>query len=147
MKIIGYLIGGALLGLVLLGPATGLYLVSKDSFAALHYDGTQMVEIVDCRSFRAGGQHSRYVRVPVVRRPTQSTLSGSVDEVPYLWECDDHIGTYVEVIYDLKNPEHAKINTFVEMWFLPLVIGAVCLLWYGAIAIGYVRKYRRRHDR
>ncbi|MCK0154387.1 DUF3592 domain-containing protein [Alcanivorax sp. S6407] len=144
MKIIGYLIGAAFLSMILLGPAVGLYLVSKDTFAALSYTGTEQGEIVDCRSFRTGGQNSRYSRVPVVQLGSDRTISGTVDEIRYFWECDDQIGTTVEVIYDIQNPSNAKINTFIEMWFLPIVIGAINLIWYSAVIAGYVRKYRNR---
>lgn len=147
MKIIGYLIGGALLTLVFLGPGTGWYLASKDTFAALHYDGVEQAEIIDCTSIRSGGQNSRYVRVPIVRRPSGKTLSGSVDEIRYFWECDDQIGTSVEVVYDIDHPDKAKLNTFIEMWFLPILIGVICLIWYSAIVIGYIKKYRHRKKR
>ncbi len=146
MKIIGYLIGGAFLVITLLGPAIGLYLVSKDTVAAWRYSGTEQAQIIDCRSFRAGGQNARYNRVPVVRRPSGKTLSGTVDEIRYFWECDNQIGTTVEVIYDTNNPDNAKINTFLEMWFLPIVIGAVNLIWYAAVIVGYSRKYRNRNQ-
>lgn len=146
MKIIGYLIGGALLFMVLIGPAIGLYLVSKDTVAALRYDGSEQGQIIDCRSVRAGGQNSRYNRVPVVQRPSGQTLSGTVDEIRFFRECDDQIGTIVEVLYDTEAPDNARINTFLEMWFLPIVIGAVNLIWYAAVIVGYARKYRNRNQ-
>lgn len=142
MKVLGYFIAGLFLAFILFGPAVGWYLVSKDTFSALTYEGSEEAVITDCTSIRNSGQRSSYRRVPVVILNSGKRVPGSVDEIRFLWECDDRVGDSVEVIYDLQNPERAKINTFLEMWFLPVVLGIVCLIWYAAIMIGYMNKYR-----
>ncbi|UDL05590.1 hypothetical protein [Marinobacter sp. CA1] len=38
---------------------------------------------------------------------------------------------------------NATINSFHQMWFLPMVLATVCLVLYPAMINGYVKKYRR----
>jgi hypothetical protein len=41
-------------------------------------------------------------------------------------------GESVEVLYDPQNPEDARLNTFMELWFGSLAVGAFGLLCLGA---------------
>lgn len=143
MRIIGGLIGGLLVLALFLGPALGLYYVSKDTLASLSYEGTEEAVITDCESIRLSGSSPRYRRVPVAVTESGRRVRGTVDEVRFLWECDDQIGKPVEVTFDLQNASAATINSFHQMWFLPMVLATVCLVLYPAMIKGYVKKYRR----
>lgn len=138
-KAIGYLLAA----LVLLGPLCGLYLVSQETFEFLQYSGRENGEVVRCSSKRLSGSSSRYKKVPVVKRKDGSLVYGQVDEIRFIYECEDQIKKEVQLIFDEKNPKRVKINTFVEMWFLPIVMGLVCLILYPAFYLGYKNKKRK----
>jgi len=71
--------------------------------------------------------------VPIVKFHTvpgeEIVAEGTVDNTSILQNlCKS--GEQVEVIYDPQNPNNAVINTFAEIWFVPL------LVW--AIGIGFI---------
>ena len=68
---------------------------------------------------------SEVMIVPIVQFNTQSgesvTTEGRVDNVSVLQNiCES--GEKIEVIYDPDNPQHAALNTFSELWFVPLLL-------------------------
>lgn len=109
----------------------------------MSYEGTEEAVITDCESIRLSGSSPRYRRVPVAVTESGRRVRGTVDEVRFLWECDDQIGKPVEVTFDPQNASAATINSFHQMWFLPMVLATVCLVLYPAMIKGYVKKYRR----
>jgi hypothetical protein len=142
-KIIGYLIGTSFVLGLLLGPLVGFYFVSKDTFKALQYSGKTHGQVEECTSVRiASSSQTRYRRVPKVRLDSEKLVMGTVDEIPFFFVCDDQIGKRVEVVYDLKNPQEAKINTFLEMWFMPLLLFLVCVVWYPFVIKGLFKKIK-----
>ena len=71
--------------------------------------------------------------VPIVKFQTATgqeiMVEGKVDNTSILQNlCES--GDQVEIIYDPQNPKHAVINTFAELWFVPL------LTW--VIGIGFI---------
>lgn len=71
--------------------------------------------------------------VPIVKFHTAAgeeiVVEGQVDNTSILQNlCES--GEQVEIIYDPLNPQHAVINTFAEIWFVPL------LAW--VIGIGFI---------
>ncbi len=69
--------------------------------------------------------------VPIVQFQTATgqvvVVEGKVDNTSVLQNlCET--GEQVEIIYDPQNPEHAVINTFAELWFVPL------LAWFIGVA-------------
>jgi hypothetical protein len=48
------------------------------------------------------------------------------------------VGEEVEVLYDPQNPTDARINTFIQMWLGPLVIGGVGLVF---LSLGVAGRY------
>lgn len=143
-KIIGYGIGSLFVIGLLFGPGLGFYLGSKDTFKAIQYEGKTQGKIVKCQSIRISNSNKvRYNRVPVVETITGTIVKGTIDEIKYIWPCDKQIGKVVEVLYDKNKPTKAKINTFLEMWFMPLLLFIICCIWYSAVIIGYIKKYNR----
>ncbi|RMH68317.1 MAG: DUF3592 domain-containing protein [Gemmatimonadetes bacterium] len=66
--------------------------------------------------------------VPIVQFKTRTgetfVVEGKIDNTDVLQSiCDG--GDRIEVIYDPKNPEHVVINTFAELWFVPLLLWVV----------------------
>ena len=71
--------------------------------------------------------------VPIVKFQTvtgqEIVVEGKVDNTSILQNlCED--GEQIEIIYDPLNPKNAVINTFAELWFVPL------LTW--VIGIGFI---------
>ncbi|MFT6068435.1 MAG: hypothetical protein ACJAT2_000202 [Bacteriovoracaceae bacterium] len=144
-KTLGYIFGALFLLAFLVGPAAGLYFVSKDTIESLGYSGRAMGVIEGCTSIRVKGSNSvKYNRVPKVRLKSGQIVRGTVDEIRFLYVCDDRVGDEVEVRFDLKKPTNAKLNTFHEMWFLSIVLLIVNLIWYPACIIGYRKKLKSK---
>lgn len=142
-KIIGYIIFSLIGICFLLGPAVALYFISKGPIEALSYEGRAVGVVEDCRSKRIyAGNNSRYIRSPVVRLPDGQKVQGTIDEIRFLYRCDDLIGTELPVRYDLNNPKNARINTFHQMWFGVLPIGLVCFLLYSVLGMGFFKRKR-----
>ena len=76
------------------------------------------------RGTRSANMKDMFV-VPIVQFQTVAgqliVVEGKVDNSTILQNlCES--GEQVEIIYDPNNPEHAVINTFAELWFLPLLL-------------------------
>jgi hypothetical protein len=143
-KILGYTIGSLFVIGLLFGPGLGLYLGSKDTLKAINYDGKTQGKVIKCQSIRISNSNkARYNRVPIVKTQSGSIVKGTIDEIKYIWPCDKQIGKIVEVLYNKEEPSQAKINTFLEMWFLPLLLFLICCIWYSALIIGYIKKYNK----
>ena len=146
-KAIGYLIGLSFVVGIIFGPALGLYWASKETFTALSYDKKETAIIENCRSIRSKGVgrrgSKRFKRVPVVTLQSGQKVIGKTGEVRFFWRCNDQVGKKVEVLYDEKTPTKAKINTFFEMWFSPIIMLLVCAVVYPALVMGYIKKFRK----
>jgi hypothetical protein len=144
-NLIGSLIGGLFVLGLLLGPGVGLYLVSRDTIRAMQYEGKSQGIVESCTSIKTGSSsQTRYHRVPKVRLDSGQLILGTVDEVRFLWVCEDQVGRVVEVLYDRNNPKKAKLNTFLEMWFMPSLMLILCVIWYPLVIKGYLKKIRRK---
>lgn len=152
LKFLGKMIGIFFVLGLLLSPATVFYFTSRDSFRALLYEGRESAVIEKCVSIstkgsrKKRGSHRRYKRVPEARTETGHIIQGTVDEIRFFMPCSDQVGRKVEVIYDLKKPGIAKINTLLEMWFFPMLYGVFCVIWYPLIIRGYFRKKRQNKN-
>lgn len=140
-KVLGYIIGAIFVLGVLTGPALGLYLVSKDSLVAMSFQTVKKGVIEKCHSTLIPGSSSkRRHNIPKVKIEDGSYLSGTVSYPKYIYTCHNSIGKEVEVLIDSGNTGKKKINTFIEMWFLPAILLGVCLVWYPICIIGYAKK-------
>ncbi len=69
-------------------------------------------------------------------RPKISFVDQTGQEITFVSELTSNVFTYgigeeVSVLYDKHNPQSAKINTFIQIWFaalIPLVIGLISFL-------------------
>jgi hypothetical protein len=53
-------------------------------------------------------------------------------------------GEEVEVRYTSGKPQEARINTFVQLWFIPMVWGIIGIVWVVIGVIGTVLARRKR---
>lgn len=145
-KFIGGFIGYLFVAMIVLGPGFGLYHASKETIKALAYSGRAEAEIVGCSTFTDGRNSNgnlRYITVPHARMQSGQIVNGTVDEIRFIYRCKNQIGKKVNVLFDEDRPSQAKLNTFLEMWFLPLIIGVICLLVYSALIAGYLKKKKK----
>lgn len=87
--------------------------------------------------------------VPVVRFRTGEgqvfQVSGAISASPTPYEVGERIGIH----YDAANPQEARIDSFIERWFLPLLLGGLggvaALVGLGLLSAWW--RHRRRLDR
>ena len=75
---------------------------------------------------RRGTKTNDYSIVPIVKFKTVSTdeefiIEGHMDNRK-LFQNICKAGDEVEIIYDANNPNKAVINTFAELWFMPILL-------------------------
>lgn len=144
-SLIGYLIGGVFVVLILLAPigATS-YLVYDLTKALLNYE-SDTAEIVRCESTRqTTDSRVRYKRVPVAITAQGITVKGDMDEIRWVYKCNDLIGEQVKVLIDPKDSKNGKINSFFQMWFLPLLFILISIIYYPFVIKGYIKKYKNK---
>ncbi len=85
--------------------------------------------------------------VPIVQFKTSTgktfIVEGKVDNADVLQNICDR-GDPIEIIYDPNNPENAVINTFAELWFVPLLFWIVGVGFIVVPPFTIWRHYRRR---
>lgn len=141
MKIL-WLIGSVFL-IVGLGMFTGSFFLwnSHAQFAAhaLSADG-EVTDLAYSSSSKGGGTYR-----PVVQFTTTDGklvhMTSSTGSSPPSYARGDH----VRVLYDRANPERAQIDSFMENWFGPLILGGMGLVFslVGGGIVGYQVKQRR----
>ncbi|MGA7305587.1 MAG: DUF3592 domain-containing protein [Rhodothermales bacterium] len=116
----------ALIGTAVIAVGTSIY----QQHSALKAGGlTTTGDIVRFERIgkQGGAEIQGTILVPVVRFVTASgqevTFLGSTDTNPP-W-ADRRAGGKITVIYDPLNPENARIDTFAEIWFAPLLLWAI----------------------
>ena len=142
-SLIGYLIGGAFVVLILFGPiGVTIYYVQDAANALINYE-SDMATIERCESTRQGsGSKVRYKRVPVAITDSGTTVKGQMDEIRWVYKCNDMIGDRVPVLIDPTNSKKGHINTFWQLWFMPLLFLAISIFYYPLVIKGYIKKYK-----
>ena len=77
------------------------------------------------RSHTSDGPRIRSYRYPVIRFQTQDGRTGEFESEIGTNTFSQGPGEQVEVLYDALKPEHARIKTFMMLWFAPLVFSVV----------------------
>lgn len=108
--------------------------------AGLIYSGTQSFlsdsmqaqgEVIDLVSGSSGSSSSSRSMYPVVRFESSNgqvvTFQGSVGSSPP----DFHVGEVVKVRHRTGNPHDARIESFVQLWLLPVVFGGLGVIFSG----------------
>ena len=119
-----------LVGLGLLGGTAFLVADTRSDIArADKADGT-VVDLIGEQD--SDGDTMYYPRVRYVTRygnPVEFT--GSVGSSPAAFDVGESVG----VLYDPAAPEEARIDTFFQLWFAPLILGGIGLV-FAAIGGG-----------
>lgn len=139
-SIIGYLIGGVFVLLILFAPiGVTSYFVYNFANALLNYE-SDTAQIIRCESKRLSGSSARYKRVPVAITDSGNTIKGSMDEVRWVYKCNDLIGKKVKVLVDPNNKNKGHINSFWQLWFMPILFLIISLIYYPFIIKAYIKK-------
>ena len=143
-------VGGAtaLVGLFLLawlgmlGGAGYLYAdTRRDIAVAASADGV-VIDLIASRD--SDGDVSYYPRVRFMTPAGEPVeFTGSVGSRPATFD----IGEAVAVLYDPDDPRDARINSFFQLWFAPLILGFLGLVFTtvvgGGAVVGLVRSRNR----
>ncbi|MBU0578288.1 DUF3592 domain-containing protein [Patescibacteria group bacterium] len=82
---------------------------------------------------------------PIVEFITETgeviTFAGSVSSDPPAYS----VGEEVEVLYIPDNPQRAEIKSFLQLWFMPLIMGGIGIIFFGVgFGIFLYRRYRKK---
>jgi hypothetical protein len=129
------------IGLATGGAAAMLYRSSQTALAGQRVAG-RVVKLEQ----RRGGGGRRGGSVPVVQYDVAGQthqIKGHVSTSPPA----HRVGDTVRVVYPADSPQSGRIDSFVEMWLLPLVFGAIGavlgLAGAGTLAAAYKNRPRR----
>jgi len=128
------------LGLALLGVAVFLAIDTRHDIAtAVRADGIVTDLIVDSDS--DSDTYHPHVRF-VTARGEAVEFTSSVGSNPAGFD----IGEHVIVLYDPSNPQDARIDSFVQLWFVPLIVGFFGLVFAtpGGVASIVLLRWSRR---
>jgi hypothetical protein len=130
LRILGFVFGGIGLAMLLVALILGL----REAIAT---DGMRptMGEVV------AFQNRKPVVRFPISARQT-ITVVGTTASTPPAYD----IGQQMRVYYDPAAPTHAVIDTFLERWFVPTLIGGLALL-FSLLGTGFLLYTRLHHRR
>jgi len=121
-----------LVGLVLLGIAVFLFLKTKRLLSVGKTAKGKIVDVVKKESQdqdEEGFSSTSTTYYPVIEF---KTVTGQVIKfeagVGRSNQNAYEIGHTVDVIYDPNKPQDAKINSFLQLWFVPLILGVIGLI-------------------
>jgi hypothetical protein len=128
-----------LIGLGLLGAAVLLVVDTRNDIArADKADGT-VIDLLGERD--SDGDTIYYPRVRYVTRSGNPVeFTGSVGSSPPAFD----VGEPVSVLYDPAEPEKARIDSFVQLWFPALILGVLGLVCAGIGGGGTLAALRAR---
>lgn len=129
-----------LIGIGLLGGAAYMaYDTRRDLAVGVTTDGT-VVDLIGERD--SDGDTTYHPRVRFVTRSGEAReFTASVGTNPAAFE----VGEPVVVIYDPASPEGARIDSFFQLWFAPLLLGGMGIV-FAAFGCGAVVAGRRRRE-
>jgi uncharacterized protein DUF3592 len=128
-----------LLGLGMLGAAYLAIATRRDVATAARADGT-VIELIESRDADSQSFHPR-VRF-ITAKGESVEFTSSVGSNPAGFD----IGEHVTVLYDPSDPQGARIDSFVQLWFVPLFLGGFGLVLAtagGGVSIVFLRWSRK----
>ncbi|TRY33140.1 DUF3592 domain-containing protein [Aliiglaciecola sp. M165] len=131
-KILGYIIGAVLLmGLLFPVPAS-IYFTYNALVAALTFE-RESAQITDCYSYRQKSSNRASTSFgPVAVSPSGTKAKGGFRWQKKAW-CEYSIGDQVEILIDPKDRKNVLINSFMQLWFYPLLFSFLAIVISFAI--------------
>lgn len=113
-----------LIGLGMLGGAIYLYFDVRHAIAVAAVADGRVIAIEESRD--SDGDYTYYPRVRFhAGTGQQIEFTGDVGSNPSGFA----VGEAVRVCYDPSNPDDARIDTFMQLWFMPLLLGGIGTLF------------------
>ena len=130
-KVIGYTIGGMFIVLLLAPIGVSVYLW-YDRITVLSTTEKAPATIVSCyHHYRTSGNRSVGSWGPLAQTSDGIEVKGSFRLSRKSW-CEWFVGNDTHVLIDATSPDNSRIYSFVQFWFLPLLITLICLVFYPA---------------
>lgn len=107
------------IGIGLFGGGIYSFLSTRDFIGEAATTGGVVIDLE--REHDADGNHSYYPRVQFEANGRSYQFRGQVGSGRGTFK----VGEQVEVLYDPADPHHARINSFVQLWFFPLFLGGM----------------------
>jgi hypothetical protein len=107
------------IGIGLFGGGIYSFLSTRDFIGEAATTGGVVIDLE--REQDADGNDSYYPRVQFETNGRSYQFRGQVGSGYGTFK----VGEQVEVLYDPADPHHARINSFVQLWFFPLFLGAM----------------------
>ncbi len=140
-KFLGYVFAGVLL-LMFFAPIPFAIYLNYDALVALNNSDSAQATIIQCQAHRSSGSGNRSTSWrPVASLADGRTVEGSFGWTKREW-CEGSVGEQVEVLIDPQNGNPIKINSFMQLWFLPLLMLAIASIIVWVSVLGYRKKYR-----
>ncbi len=127
-------------GLVGLGTGIGEFFVLKSVFEFRSQAVVVPGEVVDFVSSRGSKGGTMYAPVVRYRVAAPEGGIGASYEAPGSVSSSSrgyHLGERVEVLYLPDAPAEGRIDSFMEQWLLPLILGIFALV-FGGIAVAFI---------
>lgn len=115
-----------ILNLLWIGLALGAYYYGRTSWQLTREGGTVTGSVVGLKE-SAATQDSGVTYTPIISyevdgRPYTFTSNVSSDPPAY------RVGESVDVLYELHNPSRARVDSWGELWMLPVILGASAVI-------------------
>lgn len=142
--LIGYTIGILFVIGLVGGPAVGNYFFSRNIYYAFVDAKSVEGEVYDCHVLKSrSGSTINRSWAPVAKDNEGNIAKGS-----FGWKkkkkCTDMFGDKVTMTVSSVSKDRNQINTFFQLWFMPLIMNGVCLVLYGAMIKGFLKKRRNK---
>ncbi len=143
-KYFGYLIGGLFAIALILAPiSVTSYFLFDSAYTILKLEPKEAV-VTKCFTKRSSTGKPLTRNVPRAITTEGEIANGMIGELKYLSTCDEMVGDTLSVYIDPNNHKNNRINTFWQMWFLPLIFTTICLLWYPYLIKKIINKYKKK---
>ncbi len=143
--ILGYLLGAVFAAGIYLSPVVLFVYEASFVFDALSHSTSEQARITKChykwqkRSSSSGSGSW----APVAVTDNEKEVIGHFRFRKKKW-CEYFIGSEVEVFLSHDSSKKSQINTFLQLWFLPLIYGLLVVSLYTISIRNLYKRYRKK---
>jgi hypothetical protein len=101
-----------------------------------------VVDLIGHRGSKGSVTYAPKVAFRAEGTPAPIEFVGAVSSNPPAFA----VGEHVEVVYDVRRPQQARIATTFELWAMPLIFGGLGLI-FTTIGLAFALALRRRRER
>ncbi len=116
-------------GAIMLVSAFGLLALGGSCCSrAVHFKKTAVQAqgaVVELKEGSSGGSNSHPVYYPIIRYADTAMQEHTLYSGTGSFPPEYAVGDRVSVLYDPASPKEAKVNSFTDLWLLPLILGII----------------------